>query len=85
MKRLLNAALIAALGFWVGACTIVTDPSSGSNATTGGSDKSGFLDRQQQIAEFASVNLDPPASTWIACGTTWRLAKANILFHWPRC
>ena len=57
MKLLLNAALIAALGLTVGACTIVTDPSSGSSAA-GSSDQAGFLNRQQQIAEFAQANLD---------------------------
>ena len=58
MKLLLNAALIAALGLSSGACTVVTDPSSGSSASSGGSEKSGFLDRQQQVTEFASVNLE---------------------------
>ena len=57
MKALLNLTLIAQLGLIVGACTVVTDPSSGSSASSGGSDKSGFLDRQQQITEFAQVNL----------------------------
>ena len=57
MKLLLNAALIAALGLTAGACTIVTDPSSGSSAA-GSSDQAGFLNRQQQIAEFAHANLD---------------------------
>ncbi|RUQ31217.1 MAG: DUF3015 domain-containing protein [Candidatus Competibacteraceae bacterium] len=57
MKLLLNAALIAALGLTAGACTIVTDPSSGSSAA-GSSDQAGFLNRQQQIAEFAQANLD---------------------------
>lgn len=58
MKRLLNATLIAVVGLSVGACTIVTDPSSGSSATTGGSSNAAFMNRQQQIAEFASVNLE---------------------------
>lgn len=58
MKLLLNAALIAALSVGASACTIVTDPSSGSSATTGGSSSSAFMNRQQQIAEFATVNLD---------------------------
>ena len=57
MKRSLNAALIIALAITAEACTVVTDPSSGSSASSGGSDKSGFLDRQQQITEFAQVNL----------------------------
>lgn len=35
MKPLLNAALTAALGFALGACTIVADPSSGTSASTG--------------------------------------------------
>jgi hypothetical protein len=58
MKLLLNAALITVLGFFAGACTVVTDPSSGSSASSGGSEKSGFLDRQQQVAEFANINLE---------------------------
>jgi hypothetical protein len=58
MKRLLNAALIAALGFCAGACTVVTDPSSGSSASSGGSSSTAFMNRQQQIAEFANVNLE---------------------------
>lgn len=58
MKALLNVALIAMLGLSVGACTVVTDPSSGSSASSGDSEKSGFLDRQQQITEFAKVNLE---------------------------
>lgn len=58
MKTLLNATLIAALGLSVGACTIVTDPSSGSSASSAGSSSAGFMNRQQQIAEFAKVNLE---------------------------
>lgn len=58
MKHLLNAALIAALGFSGGACTVVTDPSSGSSATTGGSSNTAFMNRQQRTAEFAKVNLE---------------------------
>ena len=57
MKPLLNAAFIVALGLTVGACTVVTDPSSGSSAA-GSSEQAGFLNRQQQIAAFASVNLE---------------------------
>lgn len=56
MKIFLNMALITVLGLAAGACTVVTDPSSGSSG--GGSQSSGFLDRQQRIAEFASVNLE---------------------------
>ena len=56
MKLLLNAALIAILGLGAAACTIVTDPSSGSS--TASSSNVAFMSRQQQIAEFASVNLE---------------------------
>ena len=58
MKTLLNATLIAALGLSMGACTIVTDPSSGSSASSGGSSSAGFMNRQQQITEFAKANLE---------------------------
>ena len=58
MKLLLNAALITTLGLTAGACTVVTDPSSGSSATTGGSSSTAFMNRQQQTAEFAKVNLE---------------------------
>lgn len=57
MKPLLNTAFIVALGLTVGACTIVTNPSSGSSAA-GSSEQAGFLNRQQQITTFASVNLE---------------------------
>ncbi|RUQ41791.1 MAG: DUF3015 domain-containing protein [Candidatus Competibacteraceae bacterium] len=55
MRPLMNIALITALGLVTMACTVVTDPSSGSS---GGSNKTSFMDRQQQISEFARVNLD---------------------------
>ena len=58
MKSLLNVALMATLGLSVGACTVVTDPSSGSSATTGGSSSAAFMNRQEQTAEFAKVNLE---------------------------
>lgn len=58
MKLLLNAALISVLGLTAGACTVVTDPSSGSSATTGGSSSAAFMNRPQQTAEFAKVNLE---------------------------
>ena len=58
MKLLLNAALITVFGLTAGACTVVTDPSSGSSATTGGSSSTAFMNRQQQTAEFAKVNLE---------------------------
>lgn len=58
MKTLLNVALIAALGLSIGACTVVTDPSSGSSASSGNSSSAEFMDRQQQIVEFATVNLE---------------------------
>jgi hypothetical protein len=58
MKSLLNVALMATLGLSVGACTVVTDPSSGSSASSGGSSSAGFQDRRQQVTVFASVNLE---------------------------
>jgi len=58
MKLWLNVALTAVLGLGAGACTVVTDPSSGSSATTGGSSSAAFMNRQQQTAEFAKVNLE---------------------------
>lgn len=57
MKVWLNLALTAALAWGTSACTVVTDPSSGSSS--GGSSSTSFLDRQQQVAQFASVNLEP--------------------------
>jgi hypothetical protein len=57
MKSLLNVALIVLLGLGSSACTVMIDPSSGSSATTSGNDSSAFMDRQQQTAEFARVNL----------------------------
>ncbi|HRF43061.1 MAG TPA: DUF3015 family protein [Candidatus Competibacteraceae bacterium] len=59
MKSLLNSALITLsilLGLGISACTVLVDPSSGSSATTGGSNSSAFMNRQQQTAEFAKVN-----------------------------
>lgn len=58
MKTPLNVALIAAMGLNIGACTVVTDPSSGSSASSGGSSSAALMDRQQQIAEFAKINLE---------------------------
>ena len=58
MKLLLNAALITTLGLSAGACTVVTDPSSGSSASSGGSSSTAFMNRQEQTAEFAKVNLE---------------------------
>ena len=58
MKVWLNLALTAALAWGTSACTVVTDPSSGSSATTGGSSSTAFMNRQQQTAEFAKVNLE---------------------------
>ncbi len=58
MKRLLNAALSTALLLSTVACTVVTDPSSASSSPSG-SESTSFLDRQQQIAAFASRNLEP--------------------------
>ncbi|HRX70151.1 MAG: DUF3015 family protein [Candidatus Competibacteraceae bacterium] len=57
MKSLLNVALIALLGLGSSACTVLIDPSSGSSATTAGNKSAAFMDRQQQTAEFAQVNL----------------------------
>ena len=57
MKSLLNVALIVLLGLGGSACTVMIDPSSGSSATTAGNNSSAFMDRQQQITEFAHVNL----------------------------
>lgn len=56
MKLWLNLALTAALVWGTSACTVVTDPSSGSSS--GGSSSTSFMDRQQQISQFASVNLE---------------------------
>lgn len=61
MKRLLNAALIAVLGFAGSACTIVSDPSSGASAASSGSSGSGAAaskSRQERAAEFAKANLE---------------------------
>ncbi|MBL8251328.1 MAG: DUF3015 family protein [Candidatus Competibacter sp.] len=61
MRPLLNAALTAALGFAVGACTIVSDPSSGASAASSGSSGSGaasFKSRQERTVEFAKANLE---------------------------
>ena len=58
MKFLLNTALIAALGVSASACTVLVDPSSGSSATTSGSDSAAFMNRQEQTAAFAKVNLE---------------------------
>ena len=61
MKRLLNAALTAALGLAIGACTIVSDPSSGASAASSGSSGSGAAaskSRQERTAEFAEGNLE---------------------------
>jgi hypothetical protein len=55
MRPFMNIALITALGLATMACTVVTDPSSGSS---GGSNSTSFMDRQQQITEFARANLD---------------------------
>ena len=58
MKFLLNITVSAALGLSAGACTVVTDPSSGSSASSGGSSSTAFMNRQEQTAEFAKVNLE---------------------------
>lgn len=57
MKTLLNAALIIALGVFAGACTVVTDPSSGSSAASSGG-SSGSASVQRQTTEFARANLE---------------------------
>ena len=56
MNVVLNIALITLLGLSAGACTVVTDPSSASSG--GSSSDAAFLNRQQRIAEFTSVNLE---------------------------
>ncbi len=58
MKLLPSIALTAALGLSASACTVSIDPSSGSSATTGGSSSAVFMNRQEQTAEFARVNLE---------------------------
>jgi len=60
MKSSLNGALITCiitLGLGSSACTVVVDPSSGSSATTSGSNDSAFMNRQQQTTRFAKINL----------------------------
>ena len=57
MKLFLNVALIAALGVFAGACTVVTDPSSGSSAASSGGSSSS-ASASQQTAEFARANLE---------------------------
>lgn len=56
MKLLLNTALITILGLGSAACTVVTDPSSGSSA--GSSSSSSSMSREEQITQFANVNLE---------------------------
>ena len=58
MKFLRKNTVNAALGLSAGACTVVTDPSSGSSASSGGSSSTAFMNRQEQTAEFAKVNLE---------------------------
>ena len=58
MKFLLNITVIATLGLSAGACTVVTDPSSGSSASSGGSSSAALMNRQEQTAAFAKVNLE---------------------------
>lgn len=79
MKLLLNFTLIAALGLGLGACTVVTDPSSGSSATTGGSGGAAFMSRPQQTAEFARVNLERLRSDMAAGQGEYLGALATLL------
>ncbi len=58
MKSVLKFALIAALTLGSGACTVVTDPSGGTSATTGGSSSAVFMNRQEQIAAFTQTHLE---------------------------
>ncbi|MCB1777247.1 MAG: DUF3015 family protein [Candidatus Competibacteraceae bacterium] len=58
MKSLLNVALIVLLILGSSACTVMIDPSSGSSAAVAGNNSAAFMDRQQQTAEFARVNLE---------------------------
>lgn len=61
MKLLLNVALTTVLGLVVGACTIVSDPSSGASGATSGSSGAGgaaFINRQEQAEAFAKANLE---------------------------
>lgn len=83
MATSLNIALIAALGLGVGACTIVTDPSSGSSAAlSGGSSSAALMDRRQQIAEFAKTNLDRLKQD-MAAGRGEYLASLAMLLEIP--
>ena len=58
MKSVLNLALIAGLAVGASACTVVTDPSGGTSATTGGSSSAVFMNRQEQIAAFTQTHLE---------------------------
>lgn len=80
MKCLLNLALIVVLGASASACTVVTDPSSGSSATTGGSSSAAFMNRQEQTAEFAKVNLERLRND-IAAGQGEYLASLATLLN----
>ena len=58
MKSILNLPLIAALAAGASACTVVTDPSGGTSATTGGVTNPAFMNRQEQIAAFTQTHLE---------------------------
>ncbi len=58
MKFLLNLASIVALAAGASACTVVTDPSGGTSATTGGASSAVFMNRQEQIAAFTQTHLE---------------------------
>jgi hypothetical protein len=58
MKAMLKLALIATLTWGASACTVVTDPSGGTSATTGGSSSAVFMNRQEQIAAFTNTHLE---------------------------
>ena len=80
MKRLLNVALIATLGLVGGACTVVSDPSSGASGTTSGSDKTTFMNRREQITEFAKLNLESLRSD-MAGGQGEHLSSLAVLLE----
>lgn len=58
MKSVPHLALIAALALGASACTVVTDPSGGTSATTGGSSSAVFMNRQEQVAAFTQTHLE---------------------------
>ncbi|MBL8259534.1 MAG: DUF3015 family protein [Candidatus Competibacteraceae bacterium] len=82
MKPLLNAALTAALGFALGACTIVSDPSSGASAASSGSSGSGAAaskNRQDRTVEFAKLNLERLRGDMAAGGGEYLSSLATLM------